>query len=221
MGRPAARVGRRCTQTRNAQSRASGIIGAHPPALPAAVTNPIPHLLLSAGLAALAATAAAQGTARPAAVLEGQAESVIDGDTLVFVSTDGKQRLRVRLLDIDAPEICQEWGPQARTALTELVAGKALRLRPGARDKFGRTLGRVEVDGLDASRRMVIEGHAWSTRTRWDRGPLVAEERAAASLKRGMHSSGSAEPPDRFRARQGECAAAPAASAPAPAPPRR
>jgi endonuclease YncB( thermonuclease family) len=168
-------------------------------------------LLLAAG------AVSAQGQRRAAGPLEGKADSVVDGDTLWFVAADGGQRLQVRLLDIDAPEICQEWGAQARQALIDLVAGKPLRLRTGARDKAGRTLGRIEVEGLDASKRMVVEGHAWSTRTRWDRGPLVAEERTAATLKRGMHAAGNAEPPDKFRARQGDCPSAPAPSVPSAA----
>jgi endonuclease YncB( thermonuclease family) len=142
---------------------------------------------------------------RSTAPVEGAVDKVVDGDSLWFVVKADGRRIELRLLDIDAPEACQDWGPQARQALQELVAGKPVLLRAGAKDRHGRTLGRLEVEGQDVSRRMVIEGHAWSTRARWDRGPLVAEERTATALKRGLHAAGNAEDPQKFRARNGPC----------------
>jgi endonuclease YncB( thermonuclease family) len=53
---------------------------------------------------------------------------------------------------------------------------------------------------------MVAEGHAWSTRGRWDRGPLVKEERMAQALKRGMHGGAKdLTPPAQFRKLRGPC----------------
>ncbi|MCE2915616.1 MAG: thermonuclease family protein [Rubrivivax sp.] len=159
------------------------------------------------GVALVPAVVQAQGKSRAAAVVEGRVDKVVDGDSLWFVATASGQRTEVRLLDIDAPEICQDGGEASRLALQDLVAGKTALLSPGARDRHGRTLARLKVDGQDVSRRQVIEGQAWSTRVRWDRGPLVAEERTAAALKRGLHAAGGAEQPHLFRARNGPCVA--------------
>ncbi|MCB1983320.1 MAG: excalibur calcium-binding domain-containing protein [Rhodoferax sp.] len=52
---------------------------------------------------------------------------------------------------------------------------------------------------------MVAEGHAWSLRTKWDRGPYVAQERMARSLDRGLHAAGGAIAPAEFRRRNGPC----------------
>ena len=46
---------------------------------------------------------------------------------------------------------------------------------------------------------MVSEGHAWSTRTKWDNGPLVKQERQAMALKRGLHATPGAVMPKHFR----------------------
>jgi micrococcal nuclease len=170
--------------------------------------------LLGTILIGAASTGAmAQGKGRSAAAIEGRVDKVVDGDSLWFVASGSGQRIEIRLRNIDAPEICQDGGAESRQALLDLVAGKTVMLQSGARDAYGRTLGQLSVEGQDVARRQVLEGQAWSSRARWDRGPLVAEERTAVALKRGLHAVGNAEQPKAFRARNGPCAPA------APAPP--
>lgn len=142
--------------------------------------------------------------AAPAVPVEGTVSKVIDGDTLWF-AVPGKAPLVVRLRDIDAPEICQPWGDQAKRALAELALHKAAVLRSVARDAHGRTLGSLAVDGVDVGPLLVAEGHAWSTRTRHDRGPLVKQERMARALGRGLHAAGGAVMPRDFRQAHGAC----------------
>lgn len=150
--------------------------------------------LIACGLAAAA----------PATTREGVVSKVVDGDTLWF-TPPGKAPLVVRLRDIDAPEICQPWGEQAKRALVELALDKPATLRSVARDAHGRTLGSVAVDGVDVGPLMVAEGHAWSARTRYDRGPLVKHERMAKALGRGLHAGGGALMPSDFRKAHGAC----------------
>lgn len=144
--------------------------------------------------------------AAPGPAIEGTVTRVSDGDTLVF-SAPGKASIVVRLRDIDAPEICQPWGDEARRALAELVLNKPVELRTAARDAHGRTLGSVRVDETDVGRRLVEEGHAWSIRTRHDQGPLVKQERMAKALGRGLHAGGGAVMPRDFRRQHGACPA--------------
>ena len=167
-------------------------------------------------LAALIA-ASTLAAAAPAAPIEGVVSKVVDGDTLWFTAA-GKPPLVVRLRDIDAPEICQPWGDQAQRALTELALNKTATLRIAARDAHGRTLGSVFVDAVDLGQLLVAEGHAWSTRTRYDQGPLVKQERMAKALGRGLHTLGGNVAPWDFRAAHGSCAASDSAIAARPAP---
>ncbi|WP_082438732.1 MULTISPECIES: thermonuclease family protein [unclassified Sphingomonas] len=78
----------------------------------------------------------------------------IDGDTLRC------DRERIRLLAIDAPELpghcrrgrrCVPGDPYASTrSLAEMLSGRAEIARV-ARDRYGRTLARVRVNGVDLS----------------------------------------------------------------------
>lgn len=149
--------------------------------------------------------ASAQKTAAPAKGQQGQVVAVMDGDTLVLRVPSGPP-VTVRLRDIDAPEICQPWGVEARNALSELALNKFAILTPVARDSFGRMVGRITVEDLDVGRNLVENGHAWSTRGRSDRGPLVKQERMAKALSRGLHGQlPRAVPPWDWRRNQGPC----------------
>ena len=86
-----------------------------------------------------------------------------------------------------------------------MVDRREVLLQTVGRDEFGRTLARVSLDGNDIGKRMVEEGHAWSSRTKWDRGPLVREERMAQALKRGLHAEPGAVMPREFRRGHGSC----------------
>lgn len=159
---------------------------------------------------AFVCTGAAAARALPADVpaVVGVVTRVIDGDTLV-VQIAGQAPLHVRLRDIDAPESCQDGGAESRQALQELALGKAVELRIHAHDSYGRAVAAVSVDGEDVGRRMVVEGHAWSIRTRWDNGPLVKQERQAQALRRGLHATAGAVTPKEFRRAHGPCARPP------------
>jgi endonuclease YncB( thermonuclease family) len=146
------------------------------------------------------------GWAAPAAtrLQEGAVTRVGDGDSLSFAPT-GQAAFELRLRDIDAPELCQPWGEQAHQALKLLALNKAATVQTAGHDKYGRTLGVLWVEGVDVGRRMVEEGHAWSLRTRWDRGPLMKQERMAKALGRGLHAQAGAVAPADFRRVHGPC----------------
>lgn len=161
------------------------------------------------------ALAAAAIDARPAAEIHALVTYVTDGDSLWVQPAAPTAAIEVRLVDIDAPEICQEWGVQSRNALKAIVQGRSVTLQPVAHDHYGRTLARVIVDGVNVNERLVQEGHAWSTRGRWDRGPLMKDERMARALRRGLHAQPGAVMPRDFRRTHGSCHAEHAVAIPA------
>jgi endonuclease YncB( thermonuclease family) len=140
--------------------------------------------------------------------LTGTVTRVVDGDTLWLKTAADAEPVVIRIEGIDAPESCQPGGPEATAALTELVLNRTVTVRPSARDDWGRTVGKVFDGARDIGDRMVRDGQAWSTRWRYDRGPYVAEERMAQSLKRGLHAAGGAIQPRDFRKQHGPCEAA-------------
>ena len=96
----------------------------------------------------------------PAAEIRGRVVAVSDGDTITVL--DGAHRqAKVRLSGIDAPEKNQPFGTRSRQRLAELVAGREVLVEWDKKDRYGRILGRVLVDGEDINLRMVREGMAW------------------------------------------------------------
>jgi endonuclease YncB( thermonuclease family) len=168
----------------------------------------------------------ATGSQAAPGLLEGKVTRVVDGDSLwvePVASSASAAPVELRLEGIDAPEICQAWGPEARQALSELVLGKQVSVRTVGRDTHGRTLGTLYLGEQNVNKLMVQEGHAWSSRYKYDRGPYVADERMAKALSRGLNRDGGAVMPRDFRQLNGPCpqaagAAPAAAAAPAPAP---
>jgi micrococcal nuclease len=195
------------------------------PMNPGTITRHLPSIC---GLAAMLLAVLPLHAARPApasAAVEGIVSKVHDGDSLWLTPPD-KPPIVVRLRDIDAPEICQIYGEEARLALAELALNRKAVLKTAGRDPHGRMLGVVLVDGVDLGLRMVEEGHAWSIRSKWDQGPLVRQERMAQALSRGLWARGGAVKPSDFRQAYGPCGGAGAVEArsapsPAPAPPPR
>jgi endonuclease YncB( thermonuclease family) len=147
--------------------------------------------------------------AAPAVIpLEGTVTRVTDGDSLWLEPAAGGAPVELRLQDIDAPEICQAWGAEAKQALKDLVLKKAVSVHVSGRDTHGRTLGTLYLDTLNVNRSMVQEGHAWSNRHKFDRGPYVADERMARALSRGLYRDGGAVMPKDFRRDHGPCTTA-------------
>jgi endonuclease YncB( thermonuclease family) len=174
------------------------------PDLPAAAPPPARWAALIAPCLLAAATAVAAPRGKPPEPVEGVINRVIDGDSLTL-QPEGKPPIKVRLRDMDAPEICQPHGPEAKKALEEFALGKKAVLTASGRDSYGNTVGLLTVDGQSVSKWMVAEGHAWSTRSRYDRGPLMKEERMAIALKRGLHATQGAVLPREFRKTHGPC----------------
>jgi endonuclease YncB( thermonuclease family) len=161
-------------------------------------------------MATLCLLLAAAGS-QAAGLIEGKVTRVTDGDSLWLEPAVQGPPVELRLEGIDAPEICQAWGAQAKQALAELVLNRSVSVETVGRDTHGRTLGTLYLDGRNINKSLVQEGHAWSTRYKYDRGPYVADERMARALSRGLNRDGGAVMPRDFRRLNGPCevAAAP------------
>ena len=92
--------------------------------------------------------------------IEGLVIRVADGDTLTVLD-DAQQTHRVRLLGIDAPETAQPYGKVAKQVLLDRVLRKRVKILAQSQDQYGRTVGKVLLNGADISLEMVREGLAW------------------------------------------------------------
>ena len=125
--------------------------------------------------------------------VQGQVVKVADGDTITLKKTDG-QTIRIRFLGIDAPEHDQAGGPASKAHLESLVAGRNVTVRYRNLDQYGRTVGKVLVDG-----------NAWFYRSYQksmfpeDRPIYEAAEEKARSEHIGLWSEANPTPPWDFR----------------------
>jgi len=99
----------------------------------------------------------------PAAGYEATVVRVIDGDTILLSNGE-----KVRYIGINTPEIHhptrgkEPYGQEAKEANRRLVEGKTVRLEFDVqqRDKYGRLLAYVHLDGQMVNRRLVRDGYA-------------------------------------------------------------
>lgn len=123
--------------------------------------------------------------ARRDAKLVGQVVSVHDGDTITVLDETNTQ-IKVRLDAIDAPELGQPFGQAAKRALSEMVFGKSVTVIEKKKDRWGRTIGHVLVDGRDTNLLMLEAGMAWHYPEYSKNTRLQRTEDDARVAKRGL-----------------------------------
>ena len=123
---------------------------------------------------------------------------VQDGDTLTCLDETNQQQ-KIRLSDIDAPEIGQDYGKASREALAGLVFGKTVEVYDQGRDESGRWIARVMVDGVNVNSQLVATGNAWHYAAYSTDPTLAAIQAQAQSQKQGLWSAASPTPPWVYR----------------------
>ena len=84
---------------------------------------------------------------------------VVDGDT-IRAEAKGEE-IKIRLVEIDAPEINQPFGAQSKNFLNKLLYEKDVTLIAQGEDRYGRTLGEIYANGESANALMIKSGFAW------------------------------------------------------------
>lgn len=90
----------------------------------------------------------------------GKCVGVTDGDTASVYLDNGKS-LKIRFHGIDAPEQRQDYGQRAKQKLSDLIYNKYVRVDILDVDKYGRSVGKVFVNGIYVNLEMVKCGFAW------------------------------------------------------------
>ena len=137
--------------------------------------------------------------------MAGRVVAVADGDTLTVLDA-GHQQHRIRLAGIDAPEKRQAFGRAAKEGLSGLAYGRAVTVRWNKRDRYGRIVGVVLVDGTDAGLAQVRAGLAWHyvqyarEQSLQDRQSYAKAEADARAQRRGLWIDSVPVPPWDWRA---------------------
>ena len=127
--------------------------------------------------------------------------AVGDGDS-VSMRCAGQPVQRVRIASIDAPELRQAWGRQAREHLATLCLRQRAEVQALGRDKYQRTLAQVRCRGRDAAQEQANAGLAWVHPSQVRAWPQVAAAAARARRdRRGLWSQKRPLAPWKYRQR--------------------
>jgi endonuclease YncB( thermonuclease family) len=130
---------------------------------------------------------------------------VVDGDTIWIKNAMGK-REKVRILGIDAPEICQDWGLESKQAIQTFLKNKKVYIQKKARrDDYGRLLSSIRSDQIDLGAYMVANGYAWAMRYGRQSHHYTQLEKQARRKKIGLWGGTKPKKPRSFRKSHGPC----------------
>lgn len=155
--------------------------------------------LIPAGLLALALLAPAPA-ALAAKEMQCTVNSVHDGDSMRVLCPGERGSLRVRMEQIDAPELEQAHGRKSRDYLRQLCSvGSTVIIQTQGTDQYGRILGDVYCDGKNVNREMVAAGAAWVyNRYVKDRDLYDAQDQAKKQ-RRGLWAGKNPQAPWQWR----------------------
>jgi endonuclease YncB( thermonuclease family) len=128
---------------------------------------------------------------------EGKVVRVADGDTLTVLVNHNQ--IKVRLVEIDAPERKQAFGSRSRQSLSDLCGSKTATVEWTEKDRYGRVLGRVTCAGVDANAEQVRRGMAWVFDRYVKDRTLYALQGEAKAARRGLWAEKSPVPPWEWR----------------------
>ncbi|EAK0997677.1 thermonuclease [Campylobacter upsaliensis] len=136
--------------------------------------------------------------------LTGKVSKVIDGDTIELLAKTSKEnpynhitKLKIRLYGIDAPELKQAYGKEAKEFLSALVLKQEVSLIIENKDKYDRFVGTLFLKGQDINKEMVKNGyaHAYESFSK----KYLAEQADAKMFKLGLWQDERVMSPSEFR----------------------
>ena len=123
---------------------------------------------------------------------------VADGDTVTVLSSSMEQ-LKCRLYGIDAPEKKQAYGQASKLSLSQLAFGRMAQIEIVGRDRYGRAICRIEVNGVDVNKEQIARGMAWMYR-RYAKDRAYSDAESAAQARHaGLWREAQPVPPWDFR----------------------
>ncbi|MDD2464929.1 MAG: thermonuclease family protein [Desulfobulbus sp.] len=136
----------------------------------------------------------------PCFAYSGKVVSIYDGDSITLFYKGKK--LRISLYGIDAPELKQEHGAEARDFLDSFINNETVAVNPIGKLRKGRLTGTVLLGEDNINELMILNGQAWVDRqtcteefcTTW-----IKMEEAAKATKKGLWNNPEATPPWEFR----------------------
>lgn len=133
--------------------------------------------------------------------ISGQVTYVIDGDTFQL-SSHKLGDIRIRIAEIDAPELQQPYGKKAKSYLKALIESETVICTILEKDRYGRYIAKINVPGtrnIDVAAEMVRAGYAWHYKKYSASQELSSIEIKAKLQKKGLWSDQSVVAPWIYR----------------------
>lgn len=121
---------------------------------------------------------------------------VSDGDTLHLRDINNKT-YKVRLQGIDAPELRQEFGKEAKEYLSSLIKDKEVKAIIEDKDKYNRYVATIYLNKMDINRALVSNGYAHAYKEYSTK--YIQDENNAKSKKIGLWKNDKIILPSEFR----------------------
>lgn len=131
-----------------------------------------------------------------AAFAEASLIRVIDGDTVLMIAEG--QPFKLRLRNIDAPELHQAFGKLARQRLLEWCHGST-QVTIVSKDRYHRDVGDLFCEGEDAALYLVSQGLAWAGPRLSAHHPLKLAQNDAQQQGLGLWAINNPLPPWQWR----------------------
>jgi micrococcal nuclease len=129
-----------------------------------------------------------------------QSQTVIrlkDADTYVIL--DSGKLITVRLENIDAPELEQYYGQQAKDSVSNIIYRKTVSVKFDGKDIYGRALATISINGQHLDSILVCKGWAWFYVKYSHNYQLSIYEAAAKAKGLGLWSCLNSIPPWEWR----------------------
>lgn len=133
--------------------------------------------------------------------LTGKVSKVIDGDTIELLAKENPYnhitKLKIRLYGIDALELKQAYGKEAKEYLSALILKQEVSLIIENKDKYDRFVGTIFLKGQDINKEMVKNGYAHAYESFSNK--YLTEQADAKKFKLGLWQDERVMSPSEFR----------------------
>lgn len=134
-----------------------------------------------------------------AADFRGLCVGVSDGDTISVIHNGATTK--IRLSGIDCTEKKQSYGVEAKSFTSAALLNKDVFIKEKGKDRYGRLLAEVFIDGRCLNHELTAVGLAWHYKRFSDSKDLADAERHARVFRKGLWAQDNPEAPWEFRKR--------------------
>ena len=129
--------------------------------------------------------------------MKGKIIDVEDGDTATFVDSKTNKKYQLRIYGMDAPEVVHKngtgktevYGPQAKSAMTDLVLNKDVTIQMNGLDAYKRHISQITLaDGSNPALTMVRNGYAFMSQGLTSEASYAKAEAEATKAGKGIWS---------------------------------